>query len=358
MTGRTILVTGGASFLGRHVVRRLAEDGWRVRVLDPVPPAPWAAELGVDYRQRDVRDRSAVRAAAAGVEVVLHSGFAPPSRTPAEIVEVNVAGTRNVVEATGAARFLLVSSTIVGRAVAAHPMARGAPVSRLAVYRASRVAAEALVARAADSGRSVAVARPKTFLGPGGLGAFAILFDLVARGRQVPVLGPGTNRYQLLDVRDLAVGLSLLAGSEATGYFEFGATSFGTVTEDLSAVLTHAGTGARLRHLPGGLARLAMRAVELSGLAPFSEWHQLSARGQDSVVDTTRARAELGWQSERSNADALVAGYEWLTAGGVGADPAPPPRPVPSAHRVLARLTSGGPAARRALGPRAGDRSA
>ncbi|MGI8807284.1 MAG: NAD-dependent epimerase/dehydratase family protein [Acidimicrobiales bacterium] len=361
MTPRTVLVTGGASFLGLHVVRQLTAEGWGVRILDPVPAPSWAGEMGFDYRQGDVRDLAAVRTAVDGADVVVHAGFAPPSRSPGEIVEVNVAGTRNVLEAAGTAgatRLVLVSSTIVGRALSAHPLARGAPLSRLAVYRSSRVAAEAQVARAADAGLSVAIARPKTFLGPGGVGAFALLFGLVAQGRPVPVLGPGSNRYQLVDVRDLADGLTRLACSEVTGYFNFGATRFTTVAEDLSAVVVHAGTGARLRHVPGALAQVALRAVELGGLAPLSEWHQLSARGEDSVVDTSRARAELGWEPVRSNVDALVDGYDWFSARATTGETATPPRRVPGAHRVLARLTSAGPGDRRALRPRAGDRPA
>ena len=45
--------------------------------------------------------------------------------------------------------------------------------------------------------------RPKTFIGPERLGVFEILFDWIREGRRIPILGDGSNRYQLLAVEDL-----------------------------------------------------------------------------------------------------------------------------------------------------------
>ena len=47
------------------------------------------------------------------------------------------------------------------------------------------------------------IVRPKTFIGPERLGVFEILFDWIREGRRIPILGDGSNRYQLLAVEDL-----------------------------------------------------------------------------------------------------------------------------------------------------------
>ena len=47
------------------------------------------------------------------------------------------------------------------------------------------------------------ILRPKTFIGPERLGVFEILFDWIREGRRIPILGDGSNRYQLLAVEDL-----------------------------------------------------------------------------------------------------------------------------------------------------------
>jgi dTDP-L-rhamnose 4-epimerase len=74
---RLALVTGGAGFIGSHVVDELAERGWAVRVIDSLHPhahreTPGYLREGVDYRWADLRDSDAVRSALAGVEAVSH----------------------------------------------------------------------------------------------------------------------------------------------------------------------------------------------------------------------------------------------------------------------------------------------
>lgn len=336
-------MTGGAGFLGRHLVEQLVAESATVRVIDRSPPPAWMETVDVEYVRADLRDRDSLEQALAGAAGVVHAAFSPPSRPAAELEATNVVGTRALLDAAlarGRPRVVVVSSTIVDRPLQPHPFLADSPLSRLVAYRVSRIKAEEEVARAATAGLSLAVARPKAFLGPGNVGAFAILFDLVRRGATVPVAGRGDTRYQLCDVRDLARGTVSLLRSKGEGPFAFGTTSFGTVAEDLSVLIAHAGTEARLRTVPGWLARRVLRTVELAGLTPFSEWHQLAARGQDSVVDVSRAVEELGWQPVFSNAEALTDAYDWYcAAAGAGTLSV---RRVPRAHRALGRIAAQG----------------
>lgn len=339
----TILVTGGTGFLGRHLVEHLVVESAAVRVLDRSPAPAWIDTLGVDYVRADVGDKASLEHALGGITGVVHAAFSPPSRAAEELNATNVLGTRALLDvalAGGRPRVVIVSSTIVDRPVERHPLLADSPLSRLAVYRETRIKAEEEAARAAAAGLSVAMARPKAFLGPGGVGAFAVVFDLVRRGAMVPVAGRGENRYQLCDVRDLARGLVLLLRSSAGGPFSFGSTSFGTVIEDLGAVIAHAGTGARLRTVPGWLAIWILRTVEQVGLTPFSEWHHFSACARDSVVDVTPAIDELGWQPHYSNAEALTGAYDWYCTGAAGYTGSA--RPVPGAHRALGWIAGQG----------------
>ncbi len=79
-----ILVTGGAGFIGSHLVDALVAEGHRVRVLDCLDPqvhgkdADWPAHANpaAEYRRGDVRDREAVSAALDGIEMVYHQAAA------------------------------------------------------------------------------------------------------------------------------------------------------------------------------------------------------------------------------------------------------------------------------------------
>lgn len=192
--------------------------------------------------------------------------------------------------------------------------------------------------RYAARGLEVAIVRPKTFVGPGRVGGFALVFDLVTRGDAVPLLGAGRARYQLVDVRDLAQGVAALALHGAQGIVAFGAARFGSVLEDLGQLIDHAGTASELRPLPGAVGRRVLRAIELAGLPPLAEWHHCVAADRDSIVDIERARVELAWEPRRSNVDALADAFDWYTAKLMAGAGEVTTHPVPVAHRALRRI--------------------
>jgi len=329
----TVAVTGGSGFLGSHLADRLQAAGVAVRTLDVVPGGPASAG---DHRVVDVADEKALAAALVGVDGVVHAAYAPPRLGAARLRAVNVDGTRNLCQsarAVGARRVVVVSSTIVERAPRPHPVS-ASPLARLEAYRATRLEAEAIALAAAGPDLDVAVARPRTFLGPGRVGAFALVFDLVRRGAAVPVVGDGGNRYQLLDVRDLADALARLA-ERGSGVYALGATTLGSVADDLTALLEHAATGSRLRPVPRRLVRAGLLVMEKAGLVPLSEWYQEGARGRDSVVDVTRARNDLGWEPTRSSARALIDAYDWYVDEVRRRSAAPTTHPVPRSHRAV-----------------------
>ena len=341
-----VLITGAAGFLGEHLGPALLRAGDTVRLLDRAGAPGWAVAAALDHVEGDVRDVATVARALDGVDAVIHAAFASP-RVPASVIRaVNEGGTRVLVAAArkaGVRRFVLVSSTIVLMRPRGHPVWPRSPAGRLELYRRTRIAAEQLAASHARPGFVVSIARPATFLGPGRVAAFALLFEMIRRGAAVPVFGSGRARYQLLDVRDLADGLCRLAHHERGGVFVLGAREVDSVRAELEALIAHAGTGARLRPLPSRPASAFLRALELAGLVPLSEWHQHTARERDWVLDVALAERELAWYP-RSNRQVLSDAYDWY-AGCRSAGAAAPTNPVPRAHRALCRLAA-------ALGPR------
>lgn len=103
---QTILVTGGAGFIGSHLVQRLIASGHEVRVVDNLATGR-ATNLegirGVDLIEADIRSGAAVRAAMAGVDAVFHvAGLPSVARSwadPVTTLAVNAHGTANVLEA-------------------------------------------------------------------------------------------------------------------------------------------------------------------------------------------------------------------------------------------------------------------
>jgi nucleoside-diphosphate-sugar epimerase len=313
-----VAISGGAGFLGLHLTRRLRAEGAEVRTLDVVPLEEQLRLPGVEALLGDVRDARAAGRLAAGADVLVHAAAALPIVTDRrEIRSVNVDGTACVLLAAlaaGVRRVVLVSSTAVYGVPARHPIEEGDPLAGVGAYGWSKIAAEEVAADVARRGLDVVTLRPKTFLGPERLGVFEILFDWVREGRRIPVLGDGENRYQLLAVEDLVDAVvRSLACPPVAGPLNVGAARFGTVAEDLGALLAHAGSGSTLRRVPAGPAGTVLRGLELARLSPLGEWHYRTAY-RDSFVSIERARGALGWSPGLSNAETLCATYDWYLA--------------------------------------------
>jgi nucleoside-diphosphate-sugar epimerase len=254
---------------------------------------------------------------------------------------INAGGARNVASAcleAGVRRLVLISSTVVERQPSAHPFLRHSGLSAMDAYRATRTEAERIASEFAHRGLSLAIVRPKTFVGPGRVSAFNIIFEWIRKGRPVLLMGSASAPYQLVEIRDMAEGIRLLAGSGAEGVFYFGAERFGTLRGDLAALIEHAGTGSRLRFVPPPVARGLLRAMELSGTVTASELHYMSASGRPSVADTSRAVRELGWRPRWSNKEALANAYDWYARSIEENGSAKSIHRLPGPHRAMSRL--------------------
>ena len=108
---------------------------------------------------------------------------------------------------------------------------------------------------AASKGLDVTIVRPRTILGHGRLGIFGILFEWVADGADIFVLGDGDNRYQFVHADDLAEVCMLAGGVAGPAIFNVGTDRFGTMRESLESLCTHAGTGSRVQVAPGQAGR-------------------------------------------------------------------------------------------------------
>lgn len=312
-----LVVTGGGGFLGFHLARGLA-DAESVLLLD-------AAEFPDEQRPdncttvvADIRDRAALKEAFASADAVVHAAAALPLWKPAEIHDVNVNGTRAVLEearAAGVGRVVHVSSTAVYGIPDHHPLHEQDPMEGVGPYGESKVGSERVCEEARAAGMCVPVVRPKTFIGPERLGVFQILFDWVREGRKIPVIGNGRNRYQLLDVEDLVAAAALLLERpepEVNATFNVGAVEFSTVADDLGALFAHAGTGSRILPTNARLAKGTLAVLEAMRLSPLYKWVYGTA-DQDSWVATDRIQA-IGWHPLHSNAATLIRTYDWYLA--------------------------------------------
>ncbi|HSQ57011.1 MAG TPA: NAD-dependent epimerase/dehydratase family protein, partial [Gemmata sp.] len=175
-----IAVTGGAGFIGSHLVRLLVTRCERVRVIDlPSARLEHLPINRIDFAPADIRDRNAVRGALRGANVVYHLAANPQlwTRRRNDFHRVNYLGTVHVLTealAAGAKRVLHTSTeSILTRSTQSTPIAESQvvpPQDVIGPYCRSKYRAERFAFLLARAGAPVIIVNPTLPIGPGDWG--------------------------------------------------------------------------------------------------------------------------------------------------------------------------------------------
>lgn len=307
------LVTGGSGYFGSLLVRRLTSAGHDVRVLDLHADAD--VPSGVELMLGDIRDPEVVARAVAGCDVVFNNvAQVPLARDEHLLRTVNIDGTLHLLRAAKRAsvgKVVHTSSSAVFGVPASNPVMPSTVPAPVEAYGRAKLAAENACHAAVAAGLDVTIIRPRTILGHGRLGIFGILFDWVADGADIFVLGSGDNRYQFVHADDLAEVCLLAGNSPGPATFNAGTDRFGTMRESLESLCRHAGTGAHVRSLPARPAAALMKAGAAARVVPFAPYHWMMY-AQSLWFDIDHVCAALGWQPRWSNEEMLVDSYDWF----------------------------------------------
>lgn len=326
------IVTGGAGFIGSHLVDRLVESGHPVRVIEK-PGAPVAhLPESVEVVFADIRERAGLDRAMQGARWVYHLAANPNlwASDPAEFDRVNHQGTVHVIDAAlaaGAERVLHTSTeSILTRAGSASVIDENvdvAPEDTVGPYCLSKLLAERYAFEMAGRGRPVVVANPTMPVGPGDRGISPptrLILDF-CRGK-LPVAMDCT--LNLIDVRDAALGIHLVMRRGVTGRrYLLGHTNL-----TLMSLLEHLGrlTGRPAPRwqvpYPLGLAVAIVSeswANRVTGRMPRATVTGLRLARRLMHFDPTRSLREIGLEP-RSLDQSLRDAVEWLRGAGLLAD--------------------------------------
>ncbi len=240
---RNILVTGGAGFIGSHLVERLLGEGaWRVTVVDDfndfydpsIKRANVQPHMGrATFRlvEADIRDRAALARAFGEepVDVIVHlaarAGVRPSLAEPALYTETNINGTVNLLElarARGVRQFVFGSSSSVYGENEKTPFAEDDPIFKpISPYAATKAAGELLCHTYAHLyGLRCVCLRFFTVYGARQRPDLAIhkFARLISEGKPIPVFGDGTTRRDYTYVDDIIAGVRAAIDYEASAY--------------------------------------------------------------------------------------------------------------------------------------------
>ncbi|GAA2360430.1 NAD-dependent epimerase/dehydratase family protein [Streptomyces cuspidosporus] len=338
-----ILVTGGAGFIGSHIVTAFIAAGHEVRVLDALLPAAHRTAPpvpdGVDWRHADVRDGEAVADALRGADAVCHQaamvGLGKDLTDAPDYVSCNDLGTAVLLAGmagSGVRRLVLASSMVVygegryecsrhgtvrpgprrvadleaghfeppcpgcGEPLTAALVGEGAPADPRNVYAATKLAQEHLAAAwARAAGGRVAALRYHNVYGPGMprdtpyAGVASLFRSALARGEAPRVFEDGGQRRDFVHVRDVAdANLAALDGLE--GLPEGGSRAYNV--------------GSGEPHTVGEMA--AGLAAAYGGPAPVVTGEYRLGDVRHITASSQRLRAELGWKPQVAFAEGMA----------------------------------------------------
>lgn len=285
---RIVVVTGGAGFIGSHLVDLLLGEGYRVRVIDNLVGghlgnlAHHKGEPRLSVDTRDVRALAPDDAVFKGAEYVVHyagiGDIVPSVERPVDYMSANVMGTVHVLEASrhaGVKKFVYAASSSCYGLTTELPTGENAPILPQYPYALSKYQGEQAVLHWHKVYRLPAVSvRIFNAYGPrsrttGAYGAvFGVFLAQKLAGKPLTVVGDGTQTRDFVFVTDVARAFYLAAVSGRPGeVYNLGAGRPQPVN--------------RLAELLGGeIVRLPKRPGE-----PDCTW-----------ADTSKIRAELGWE--------------------------------------------------------------
>lgn len=302
---RTVLITGGAGFIGSNLARGLAVGGDRVRILDDLSIGQTAYLAGVphDFVLGSLADATVVRSAVVGVDAIVHlaarAGIDDSVHDPLGTFEANVAWSVGLLDAArlaGVRRFVFASSNA---AAGDHepPSDETDLPHPLSPYGASKLAIEAYAqAYAATYGLAACSLRFSNAYGPNSLhkrSVVAAWLRAILGGEPITINGDGGQTRDFVHVEDLAAAvIAALAAPEA----------------DVAGELFQAGTGVEtsVAALADEIGRAVGRSMEIRHTPP---------RVGDvarNVARVDKAAAVLGYRAAVTLEDGLARTATWF----------------------------------------------
>lgn len=301
------LVTGGAGFIGSHIVERLVRRGARVRVIDNFLTgkrenlAPFRG--AIELLEGDVRDLAACRKAAAGIDAVLHQAAlaSVPRSTEDPILAdaINVAGTLNLLVAArdaGARSFVLASSSAVYGDAPAVPQREGKEGAPLSPYAAGKRAAEdycrvfsSLYGLRTASLRYFNVFGPRQDPASDYAAVIPLFIAKLLRGEAPAIHGDGEQSRDFIYVGDAAEANLLAAAAPDLRGEAMNIASGASTTVNALAAKINAALGTRIASVHGAARQGDVRhsAADISAAAerigfrpavPFEEGLEMTIR--------------------------------------------------------------------------------
>jgi dTDP-glucose 4,6-dehydratase len=318
------IIIGGDGFVGRHLAHDLVERGEEVVVTDVVQ-SRLDVYAKAKFIRSDITDPAAVDALPFKADDVVYNLSAKmlsPIQIRAKRHEffwpVNYHGAENVMrtmQRRGANRLVQFTTDMVYGHTLTSPQTEDTPTEPLGEYGLSKLAVEKRARDFRAEGIRISIFRPRLIIGPGRLGILEKLFKAIDRHLPVPMIGGGRNPYQFISVFDCA---SACVRAWEAGFpnaeYNLGSDNPPPVRKLLKRLIKEAGSRSFLLPTPAPLVKLTLNFFDRIN-RPIMDPEQYLIADEECILDTTKAKRELGWNPRFDDTTMLLAAYREYRAG-------------------------------------------
>lgn len=298
------IIFGGDGFVGRHLAQDLLSSGKKVTICD-INQSDLPIYQEAAFIQLNVTDRAAFDALQpAPDDVVYHLAARqydrniPKQNRRRYFESVNCVGTANLLEylsERGCHNLIYFSSDMVYGKPKRLPVDINHQRKPFGPYGQSKKTAEDLCKVYREKGLNITIFRPRLIIGPGRLGVLKKLFWLIDHNLPVPLIGQGSNHYQMVSVFDCVSAIRCaVAKGVPNQEYNLGSKDPPSVEELLRSSIKTARSKSFLVKTPGSLIKKILKLLDQLGLTLMYE-EQFMIADENYIVDILKTEKELGW---------------------------------------------------------------
>lgn len=313
------IIFGGDGFLGRYLAKELLKQNKKVLICDINKTAdiyPRADFCKVDITNLEelknvnmLPDDIIINLAARQYHVKV-----PRKNRREFFFAVNYTGTANILkimEQNNAHQLIYFSTDMTYGRPKYLPVDNKHPQEPFGPYGESKKASEKLCFKYREKGFNITIFRPRMILGPGRLGILKKLFKLIGLGLPIPLIGSGTNCYQMVSVFDCVSAIVAAIDKKIPNKeYNLGLANPPTVKNLLSKVISEVKSNSILVPTNGRLVKMVLALLGSLGIELlYKEQYEIS--DENYIVDISNTMEELNWTPKFDDTDMLYQAYEY-----------------------------------------------
>lgn len=317
MQREKVLITGGAGFVGMHLVDYLLQKGeYGIVIFDKIEyHAPQNKNIiffkGNILSKKDV---GKVFKIYGSFLTVYHLASAMPNKEVSDdlLWQTNVYGTLNMISEAVRSKtksFIFTSSNVTYGIPKELPVTEETPLLPLEMYGKSKAKAEEELAKFKKN-INIQIFRCPVITGVGRLGLQAILYEFISENKNVYMLGDGSNKYQFIDVADVVVALEKASHISGFDIYTIGADEVVMLREIYRRVIDFASSTSKVVSLPKSPALFILAILDKLNMSPLGIY-QYTMMGRSIYADTRKIKKKLNWIPKKTNTDTFIDNYKW-----------------------------------------------